>query len=189
MGFQQGLLWAVEAGDEPTGLDLILPPFEELLWGAIAFAIVAGVLMKLVFPKIRQAIEQREAEIAGSVEEADRTRQEAQRMLADYKAQVANARSEANQIIEEARQSAEQVRKELIAKAEQDAQGVVAKAQADIETERSRMMDELRGEVSELAVALAEKVVGRSLDRSAQQQLVDDYIREVGSMSGNGSSN
>jgi F-type H+-transporting ATPase subunit b len=189
LGFAQTLLLAaeVEEGHEPTGLDLILPPFEELLWGAIAFTIVAGLLMKFIFPKIREAIEKREAEIAGSVEQADATRREAQTMLEDYKAQVANARAESSRIIEEGRQSAEQVRKELIAKAEQDAKTVVAKAQADIGSERSRMIDELRGEVSELAVVLAEKVVGRSLDRSSQQQLVDDYIREVGSMSGNGS--
>lgn len=189
MGYTQALLLAVEAeeGEEPTGLDLILPPVEELIWGIIAFAVVAGLLMWKVWPKIREAIEKREAEIAGNVESAEGQRAEAQKLLDDYKAQLADARSEANKIIEEARQSAEQVRKDLLAKAEEDAKATVARAQREIEVERSRTMDELRGQVAGLAVDLAEKVVGRSLDRSAQEQLVDDYISEVSSMSGNGS--
>lgn len=182
----EGLLLAAE--EEYTGLDLILPPFEELLWGTIAFAVVAGLLMKFVFPKIQEAVDKRQSEIASSVEDAEAQRQEAQKLLDDYKAQLADARSEANKIIEEARQSAEQVRKDLIAKAEEDAKVTVAKAQGEIEIERSRTMDELRGQVATLAVDLAEKVVGRSIDRSAQTQLVDDYISEVGAMNGNGSS-
>lgn len=187
MDFQRTLLLAVTEGEEPTGLDLILPPFEELLWGIIAFAVVAGLLMWKVWPKIREAIENREAQIANEVESAEAQRADAQKLLDDYKAQLADARSEANKIIEEARQSAEQVRKDLIAKAEEDAKTTVAKAQREIEVERSRTMDELRGQVATLAVDLAEKVVGRSLDRSSQSQLVDEYISEVGSMSGNGS--
>lgn len=191
MGYVQALLLAAEEGghDEPTGLDLILPPFEELLWGIIAFSIVAGLLIWKVFPKIREAIEKRENEVSGNLEEADKQRAEAQKLLDDYKAQLADARSESNRIIEEARQSAEQVRKDLIAKAEEDAKGTVARAQQEIEAERSRTMDELRGQVAELAVDLAEKVVGRSLDRSTQTQLVDDYISEVGTMNGGGGSN
>lgn len=180
------LLLAAE--EEPSGLRLILPDTVELVWGAIAFAIVAGFLSWKVWPKLKEAIEKREREIAGNVENAEAQRADAQKLLDDYKAQLADARSEANKIIEEARQSAEQVRKDLIAKAEEDAKATVAKAQREIEVERSRTMDELRGQVATLAVDLAEKVVGRSLDRSAQSELVDDYISEVGSMSGNGSS-
>lgn len=182
----QTLLLAVE--EEPEGLRLILPDTVELVWGAITFAFVASFLVWKVWPRLREAVEKREREIAGNVEGAESQRREAQKLLDDYKAQLADARAEANKIIEEARQSAEKVRKELIVKAEEDAKATVAKAKGEIEVERARTMDELRGQVAGLAVDLAEKVVGRSLDRSAQSQLVDDYISEVGTMSGNGSS-
>lgn len=182
------ILAAEAAEEEPSGLDLILPAVDELVWGTICFAVVAFFLTRIAFPKIRQSVEARQQEIQSNLEGAETTKAEAQRLLDEYNAQLANSRSEANRVIEEARQSAEQVRKDLIARAEADAQGVVARAQEQIEAERVRTMSELRGEVAKLAIDLAEKVVGRSLDRTAQGQLVDDYIREVGSMSGNGSS-
>jgi F-type H+-transporting ATPase subunit b len=186
------LLFLAQEGEhveERTGLDLVLPETAELIFGTLAFLIVLGVLMKVAFPKIRASIEAREKAIAGDLEGAEGQRAEAHKLLEDYKAQLANARSEANKVIEEARQSAEQVRKDLIAKAEEDAKGVVARAQEQIEQDRTRTMSELRGEVADLAVSLAEKVVGRSLDRSSQTQLVDEYIKEVGSMSNGGSQN
>jgi F-type H+-transporting ATPase subunit b len=177
------LLWAVEEGEEErTGLDLVLPETAEFFWATVAFAIVAVVLMKVAFPKIRAAVEARESQISGELKSAEDQKAESQRLLDEYKAQLAEARSESNKIIEEARASAESVRKDLIAKAETDAQGVVARAHEQIEAERTRTMQELQGQVASLAVQLAEKVVGRSLDRSSQTDLVNEYISQVGSM-------
>jgi F-type H+-transporting ATPase subunit b len=182
------LILAAEA-EEKSGLDLILPAGDELLWGAICFALVAFFLMKFAFPKLKEGVQKREHAIQEANDKAENSRREADKVLEDYKHQLAEARSEANKVIDEARQSADQVRADLMKKAEADAKAVVDKAQEQIEAERSRTLDQLRGEVGKLAVDLAEKVVGRSLDRSTQSQLVDDYIREVGSMSGNGSQN
>jgi F-type H+-transporting ATPase subunit b len=174
--------------EEKSGLDLILPAVDELVWGLICFLVVAFFLMKIAFPKLKEGVQKREQAIQQANEAAESSKQEAEKTLSDYKQQLAEARTEANKVIDEARQSAEQVRQDLIKKAEADAKAVVDKAQEQIEAERSRTLDSLRGEVGKLAVDLAEKVVGRSLDRSTQSQLVDDYIKEVGSMSGNGSS-
>ena len=181
------LILAAEA-EEHTGLDLILPAGDELLWGAICFAIVAFFLTRLAFPKLKECVAKREQAIQQANEEAEKSKNEAQKVLSEYQQQLAEARTEANKVIDEARQAADQVRQDLIKKAEADAKSVVDKAQEQIEAERSRTLEQLRGEVGKLAVDLAEKVVGRSLDRSMQSQLVDDYIREVGSMSGNGNS-
>lgn len=185
MGNWQGLLlWAAEEGEERTGLDLVLPETAELIWATAAFAVVAVILMKVAFPKIRAAVEAREAQISGELKGAEDQKAEAQKLLDEYKAQLAEARSESNKIIEEARTSAEAVRKDLVAKAESDAQGVVARAHEQIEAERTRTIQELQGQVASLAVQLAEKVVGRSLDKSSQSDLVDEYISQVGSMDG-----
>src|SRR5688572_11482757 len=101
------LLLAQEGGhaeEEPSGIDLVLPAFEELLWGIICFAVVATLLMKVAFPKIREALEAREQQIQKDLESAESAKNEANQTLEDYKKQVAEARSEANRIIEEARQ-------------------------------------------------------------------------------------
>src|SRR5918999_2858074 len=157
----QLLLAATEGGaaeeHEPSGTDLILPAFEELLWGIVAFAVVFFVLNKFAFPALRKNVEAREQQIQGDLEQAENAKQEAQRQLDEYRKQLADARGEANKIIEEARQSAEQVRKDLIAKAEKEAEQVVARAQEQIGTERNRAIAELQTTVSELSIELAEK--------------------------------
>ena len=190
MGYLNGLFLLAaeetEHGGEaaPSGTDLILPAFEELLWGIVAFAVVFFVLNKFAFPALRKNMEERDAKIQQDLEQAENAKQEAQRQLDEYKKQLADARGEANKIIEEARQSAEQVRKDLTAKAEQEAEQIVARAQEQIETERNRAISELQTTVSELSVQLAEKIVNRSIDASTHRDLVDAYIKEVAGTNG-----
>jgi F-type H+-transporting ATPase subunit b len=181
-------VWAQEehGTEEPSTLDLILPAAPELIWGTICFAIVLFVLTKKVFPALRKSVEAREQRIASDLEAAEQAKTEAQQQQEEYKRQIADARGEANRIIEEARQSAEQVRKDLIAKAEAEAAQVVSRAQEQLEAERNRTVTELQSTMGDLAIELAEKVVGRALDNSTHRELVDAYIKEVGTMSGNG---
>lgn len=166
--------------------ELILPKVEELIWGAVSFAIAVGILMKYAFPRIRKAIEEREKGIQQAKEDAEKARDDAQEQLEEYKKQLAEARSEANRIIEEGRQQAEEVRKDLTAKAEKEAEQIVARAQEQIRAERDRTVQELQGQIGQISIELAEKVVGRSLDGEAQRELVDNYIKEVAGLSGNG---
>jgi F-type H+-transporting ATPase subunit b len=190
-------VWAQEHGGEttetePAGgdtLDLILPALPELIWGTVCFGIVLVVLTKKVFPALRKSVEAREQRIAGDLEAAESAKTEAQQQQEEYKKQIADARGEANRIIEEARQSDEQVRKDLIAKAETEAAQVVSRAQEQLEAERNRTVTELQSTIGDLAIELAGKVVGRSLDNPTQRELVDAYIKEVGTMSGNGKNN
>ncbi len=177
------------AEEEGGALALILPETAELVWGIICFAIVAFVLWKKAFPAIRSSVEAREQRIAEDLEAAERAKSEAERERAEYQKQIADARGEANRIIEEARQSAEHVRRDLIAKAEADAQQIVERAQEQLEAERGRTITELQSTVGDLAIELAEKVVGRALDQGTHRDLVDAYIKEVGTMSGNGRNN
>jgi len=177
------------AEEERTGLDLVLPEMAELVGGAIAFAVVALVLTRFAFPAIQKAMKERENAIQGDLEQAESAKNEAATMLEDYKKQLGEARAEANRIIEEARGSAEQVRKDLIAKAEKDADSVLARAQEQIEAERNRTIQELHGQIADISLELAEKVVGRSVDGRAQRDLVDAYIREVSGMQNGGSAN
>jgi F-type H+-transporting ATPase subunit b len=175
--------------EEPSGTDLILPAVDELIWGAVAFLAVLFILNKFAFPMLRKTVEAREQQIQGDLEAAESAKTEAQQAKANYDQQIADARGEANRIIEEARRQAEDVRKDLIAKAETEAQSIQTRATEQLEAERSRTVTELQSTLGDLAIELAEKVVGRALDQSTHRELVDAYIKEVGSMSGNGKNN
>jgi F-type H+-transporting ATPase subunit b len=177
-----------EHGEEQSGLDLILPATEELIWGAICFAAVAFLLSRYAFPKLRETVQARENTIQNALEETEKSKNEAQKLLEDYKKQLAEARSEANRVIEDSRRQGEEVRKEVIARAEKEAEGVVERAREQIEAERDRTVQELQGTIAELSIDLAEKVVGRSLDGQAQRDMVDAYIKEVAGMPSNGGS-
>lgn len=185
MGALHNILLLAQEGEhaeEPSGTDLILPAVDELIWGAVAFAIVLFILTRFAFPKLREVVEAREKKIQEDLEAAESSKVEAQKEKEQYQKQLAEARSEANRIIEDARGQAEQVRKDVLAKAEKEAEAVVARAQEQIEAERNRTAQELQGTLRDLSIELAEKVVGRELDGGVHKELVDAYIREVGTM-------
>jgi F-type H+-transporting ATPase subunit b len=159
---------------------LLTPAVSEIIWGGIAFAIVAFLLMKFGFPAIKKSLKAREDRIRDDLESASQAKDEAEADLAQYRTQLGNARSEATQIIEDARQAAEQVRRDLVAKAEGDAAEIRSRAQEDIRLAQDRAMADLRAQVSELSIELAEKVVERNLDRDTQVALIENYINSVG---------
>jgi F-type H+-transporting ATPase subunit b len=165
----------------------LYPHWEELLVGALAFGILFFFVWKWVLPRVSALLEERREKIQGDLESAEQTRTQAEQELAEYREQLATARQEANGIIEEARKTAEQVRADVQARAEREAAATVTKAQEEIRAERDRVFQELRGEIGEIAVELAERVVGASLDAKSHQRLIDEYIDEVASgASGNG---
>lgn len=164
----------------------ILPDPAELIYGTIAFLLVFGVIAKFAFPALNKMLAERTAKIQGEMEKAESTRGEADQVLSEYRANLAGARDEANRIIEEARKTADQLRRDIQAKAEQESQATVAHAQEEIRAERDRVFAELRTQVGDIAVELAGRVVGQSLDKSAHERLIDEYIDQVAS-SGNGS--
>jgi len=159
----------------------ILPDIAELIFGTIAFLVVFGLLAKFAFPALNKMLAERSAKIQGEMEKAEATRGEADTLLADYRQQLAGAREESNRIIEEARKTADQLRRDVQAKAEEESQATVARAQEEIRAERDRVFQELRSQVGDIAVELAGRVVGQSLDKSAHEQLIDDYIDQVAS--------
>jgi F-type H+-transporting ATPase subunit b len=165
----------------------LYPHWEELLVGAIAFAVLFFFMWKWVLPRVNAILEERRQKIQGELERAEQARAAAETELGDYRAKLANAREESNRIIEEARTTAEQLRRDLQAKAEQEAQVLVGRAQEEIRAERDRVFQELKAQVGEIAVDLAGRIVGESLDRERHAKLIDDYISAVAG-TGNGSS-
>ena len=159
----------------------LYPHWPELIMGIIAFSVLFFFMWKWVLPRVNALLEERREKIQGELERAEQTRSEADAELARYRDQLANAREEANRIIEEARKTGDQVRRDIQAKAEEEAQATVARAQEEIRVERDRVLQELRGQIGDIAVELAGRVVGRSLDKQTHEQLIDDYIDQVAS--------
>jgi F-type H+-transporting ATPase subunit b len=164
----------------------LYPHWEELLVGALAFAILFFFVWKWVLPRLSTLLDERRDKIQGELERAEETRRSAEQELKQYRQQLAHAREESNQIIEEARRSAEQVRADIQARAEREAAATVAKAQDEIRAERDRVFQELRSEVAEISVELAERVVGESLDANVHQRLIDEYLDQVATGNGKG---
>jgi F-type H+-transporting ATPase subunit b len=159
----------------------ILPEGKELLWGSISFLIVFGLLAWKAWPAIKSGLQARQDKIRHDLEHAESARAEAETSLEDYKRQLADARNDASQIIEEARLQAEGVRQERIAAVDAEIAELRARAAEDIRLATARAMDDLQGKVTELSIELAEKVVERNLDRTTQTALIESYINQVGS--------
>ncbi|HLG00274.1 MAG TPA: F0F1 ATP synthase subunit B [Acidimicrobiia bacterium] len=162
----------------------ILPATNEIIWGGLAFLVVFGLLWKMAIPAIQKGLKAREDKIRDDLEAAEKAKADAQTELAEYRAQLADARNEAARIIEEARQAADAMRREVQDSAEQEASKARERAQSEIEQTVTRARADLQREMGDFAVRLAERIVERNLDRSAQQALIDQYIAEVGALRG-----
>jgi F-type H+-transporting ATPase subunit b len=178
---------AQEHGEEVSEAKDLYPAAGELIVGLLAFFVLFFFTWKWVLPRFRQVLDERRAKIQGEMEKAEKERQDAEKLLEQYRQQLAQAREEANRIIEEARSTADALRRDLQTKAEEQAQATVARAQDEIRAERDRAFQELRAQVGAIAVELAGRVVGESLDRDAHQRLIDDYLDQVVRSGGNGS--
>jgi F-type H+-transporting ATPase subunit b len=165
---------------------LITPATNEIIWGGIAFLIVAFALMKFAFPMIKKSLAARQEKIRGDLEGAERARAEAEAERTQYTTQLADARSEANRILEEARQATEQVRAELLARAETEAAEIRQRAQEDARLAGERALSDLKAQVAGLSVDLAERIVEHNLDRDTQLALVESYIASVGATGNRG---
>jgi F-type H+-transporting ATPase subunit b len=159
----------------------ILPAKNEIIWGVISFVILAALLMKFAIPAMQKGMATRSERIRSDLGAAEKAKSDADTMLAEYRAQLADARNEANRLIEEARKSADVLRADLQARAQADIAELRGRAAADVEAAKISAVADLRTEVASLAIGAAEAIVQKSLDRETQTQLVENYIKQVGS--------
>jgi F-type H+-transporting ATPase subunit b len=176
------VILAAEEGEGGSAADLLLPAWPELVAGIIAFTIVFVFVRIWVWPSLTKTIELRQDAIAGQMTAAEKAKQEAESLLADYRAQLADSKAEGNRIIEEARNTAEQMKSEVVAKAQADADQILAKAREEAENEKDRALAEARKEVGSISVELAGQIVGESLDANTHQALVNRYLADLEKM-------
>jgi F-type H+-transporting ATPase subunit b len=170
---------ALILAQESESTNPILPATNELIVGIIAFLVLLALLWRVALPRANQVLKERSESIEGKLEHAERERQRAEELLREYRARLASAEQEAQRIIDEARANAERLRRDLMAKAEQEADRAINQGREAIRGERDRAVRELRTEVGSLAVELATRVIGDSLDRDRQLRLIDQYIEQL----------
>jgi F-type H+-transporting ATPase subunit b len=172
-----------EEADDPEACqeapNPILPATDELVWGALSFAVLFFLLRKYAYPQVKQMMENRAERIRSDLAAAESAKGDAEQVLAEYRAQLNDAKAEAGRIIEEARQAADRLKRDQESRLQDELAELRARAVADIESAKVQAVSELRGEVAQLAIGAAETVVQRSLDAETQTQLIEDYINQV----------
>jgi F-type H+-transporting ATPase subunit b len=157
----------------------ILPSTAEIFWGTVSFVILFAIMAKFAFPAVNKLMQARTERIRNNIDEAQTVRDEAEQILSDYQRQLADARNESNRIIEEARQAAEQLRQDMVRRADEEVAELRRRNAEDLQIAQERAISQLQSQVRNLAIELAEKVVGQNLDRDRNLRLVDQYIAEL----------
>ena len=158
----------------------LIPTGSELILGIVCFAVVFGILGKMLLPRITKTLAEREDAIQGGINRADEAQAEAQAVLNQYRAQLEDAKHEAARMREEAREAGAQIIAEMRERAEAEARRITEAAQAQIEAERQQALISLRAEVGSLATELASRIVGESLtDHARQTRTVDRFLADL----------
>lgn len=144
----------------------------------VNFAILLGVLFFFAYKPLLRVMDQRAERIRESLAAADQARQEAATSQAEVREQLNEARREGQRLLDQARDAAERYREGEMARARQEAEAFIARARADIQRERDAAIQEVRSHFGDLAITAAERVIRRSLDRQAHQELVAQVLEE-----------
>lgn len=152
--------------------------FPSLLIYLINFLLVLGLLLLFAYRPILRLMDQRAERIRESLEASERAREAAASSQEAVEAQLVDARREGQRIVEQAREAAERYRAEEMERARNEAETFVARARADIERERDAAIEEVRANFADLAMTAAERVVRRSLDRPAHEDLITQVLQE-----------
>ena len=175
------LLAATEAAaeEEEGGSFLVSPALGLMFWTLLAFGVTMFVLKRAAFPKIGEALEKRANAIKENIDASEKTRQEADELLSEYRARLKEAREQADDIAARARKSAEAAVAEATAEGKAKREELVAHARKDIATETRRSLEQIRKEVADLTVLATEKITRKSLSGEDHQKLVEEALAEV----------
>ena len=182
------LLAQAEHAEEEGGSFLVSPGLGLMLWTLLLFGVTMFVLSKTAFPKISEALEKRANAIRENIEASEKTRQEADELLQEYRARLKEAREQADDINARARKAADAALAEATADGRAKREELVAAARKDIETETRRSLEQIRKEVADLTVLATETLTRKSLSDSDHQRLVEEALAEVdfAALAGNG---
>ena len=170
------VLAAEESGG---GSFLVSPDVGLMIWTLVVFVISMYILSKVAFPRIAEALDKRQQAIEESIDTAERTRVEADKLLAEYRERLTAARQQADDLVARARKTAENNEAEAVAAAKRKREEMLAQTRRDIEQETRRAIQEIRNEVADLTVLATEKVTRKTLTDADQKKLVEEALSEL----------
>lgn len=162
-----------------SGSFLIKPNVGLMVWTLLLFGISMVVLAKLAFPRITEALDKRQHAIEESMDHAERIRQEADELLAEYRERLQAARRQADEIIERARKAGEAHERESEQEAQRRREELMERARREIETETRRAIQEIRREVADMTILATEKVTRKTLTEEDQRRLLEEALSEL----------
>jgi F-type H+-transporting ATPase subunit b len=168
-----------QAEEDSGGSFLVSPSVGLMVWTLVLFGICLFVLWKVAFPRIAEALDRRQKAIEESIDTAERTRREADELLAEYRERLTAARHQADEIVARARKAGEQAEADFVVKGKQRREELLEQARKDIETETRRAIQEIRAEVADMTILATEKVTRKTLTSEDQRRLVDEALAEL----------
>lgn len=148
-------------------------------WTTLTFILLLVLLTKFAWKPILSALKQREDAIRDSLEQAEKAREEAKKILAENQSSLAKAEDESKKIIEQSRIFADNLKDQLIKESKIQAQKIIADASSEIERKKTAAFDELKNQIADIAINAAEKILRENLDAEKNKKLVDKYINEI----------
>src|SRR4051794_8808628 len=167
------------AAESSGGSFLVKPDIGLMVWTLVVFGLTLFFLWKVAFPRIAEALDKRQRMIEDSIDAADKTRRDADELLAEYRARLTDARGQADEIVARARRTAEAAENETLAEARTKREEMMEQTRRDIEAETRRAIQQIRLEVADLTVLATEKVTRKSLDGADQKRLVEEALAEL----------
>ena len=160
---------------------LVQPDPGLFVWTILTFLILVALLARFAWRPLLQALERRQATIAQSLDDAQRARQELERLHRESAQIMVQARAEAESMLARSRSDAEALREELKQKARTEAAGIVKNAERQIQLETARAVQQIRHEAVDLSVAIASKILRRQVTREDNEALIQEALKQVGS--------
>ena len=168
-----------QAEEDSGGSFLVSPSVGLMVWTLFLFGVSMFILYKVAFPRIAEALDRRQRAIEESIDIAERTRKEADELLAEYRERLTAARQQADEIVARARKAGEQQEADAVAHGRQRREELLEQARRDIEVETRRAIQEIRAEVADLTIMATEKVTRKTLTSEDQRRLVDEAVAEL----------
>jgi F-type H+-transporting ATPase subunit b len=172
-------LAAEDAAKDKSSNFLVSPDIGLMLWTLLVFFVTLFLLRKYAFPPIKEALEKRQHLIEESIASAERTKAEADEILAEYRERLKEARAQAEEIVTRARKNGEAAERAAAEQAAEIREEQLERARKDIEAETQRALQEIRREVADLTVAATERVTRKSLNEEDQRRLVEEALNEL----------
>lgn len=156
--------------------------YTDLLWQLIAFGLLVFLLYKLLYRPVLKMLDERQERIRQGMEDAAMAREMAEKAQEEFEKRVLEARKEGQDIVAQATRMSEELRQEILAQARAEAEQLIEKERQRMTQEREQALADLQTQVADLSILVAQKVIGASLDEGTQRKLIADVLSDMGDL-------